>query len=862
MSSNVNNPPNNKQSTNQSSQQIPILTYTNQSPESVIAFFNSSLANGLSTTQAQERLTTYGLNQLPETMVSWKHMLWRQLSSLFTLLFLAILVISFFVGEYFNAGVLLLLITINVSVGFYQEYHATQALQLLKKFLVAYVQVLRDGKQVELETTHLVPGDILLLQAGDKIAADVRIIQQENLLVDESILTGESRPVTKQVAESSTQATSLFDAVNCGFAGTAVTSGKAVGLVCATGQRTAFGGIAQSVTQTHTDSTLVRGTQQLSSFIVKLVLITLVIVFCANLILKGHQSSVLELFIFSLALAVTAIPEALPIVVTFSLARGVGKLAQQKVVVKRLAAVEDLGEIEILCTDKTGTLTENTMSVVAVYGADRSRIMHYAACIGSYTFKHSEDLQKKDFNGAVWAELSPDERQKIVAISKVDEIPFDAERRRNVVLIPADTGYELVVRGATIEVLERCVPLPVGELEPLQAWITQQGNQGNRVLAVGIKTLIHKPEHLVEEETALTFIGCISFADPLKPTALEAVYRAKKLGIEIRVISGDTVEVCAAVGKQVGLITDRSQVVTGQQMAVVFGQELTALIKQSIMFARVTPEQKLLIIKTLQQDRIVGYMGDGINDAPALKGANVSLAVYNAAAIVRDSADIILLKKSLMVIIDGIQEGRKIVTNIMKYLKITLSGNFGNFYSVAIASLVLPYVPMLPLHILLINLLCDFPMIAISTDTVDPVALKKPRSYTIKNVIWVALIFGVLNSCFDFIFFFFFINMPPGVLQTGWFLENVLTQLAFIFAIRSYQPFYKAPRPSWLLLFLAIFTGVVATLLPLSSFGQTYMQFTALSPYHLFVIGGITVGYFVSTEVVKYYYHRIVGHFA
>jgi Mg2+-importing ATPase len=832
-----------------------LFSLSAQTCEQVAHIFKTSLESGLLTSQEDYLLKKYGYNQLPDQFPSWWQLLVRQCSSLFIILFFVIALFSLLLGEYVNGFIILLLTLVNVTVGFYQEYKATQTLQLLKKYLIASVRVIRDGQETEILSTHVLPGDLLVLRPGDKVAADARLIKAYNLFVDESSLTGEFGPVSKTAETMSQPAANLFEAHTLCFAGTVVTTGKGLAIVCATGINTAFGSIAQTTLETHPESSLVSGTRQLSTFILKLVGITLIFILGANLLFKGHTTSLGDLIIFSIALAVTAIPEALPIIVTFCLSRGVSTLAKNKVVVRRLSAIEDLGAIEILCTDKTGTLTENNMNVVEVFGKDPEQVVEYAALCSS--FSHRKPGHSKDFDEALWEYLDPQVAKQLQSRSSLQEIPFDPQRRRNLVMYATSTGVELVMRGAVKEVMEHCI---ASDDLQLTEWISNNELQGNRILLVATRILQQKPADLAEQEHDFSLIGAIAFADPLKKTSLEAVHKAKKLGVIIKIISGDTPEVCAYVARQVGIIDTNDQVITGQQLSQLTLQEQEKLINHAVVFARVSPDQKLLIIQTMQLHHTVGYMGDGINDAPALKGANVSLAVQDAAAIVRDTADIILLKKSLLVIIDGIQEGRKTLANTMKYIKITLSANFGNFYAVAIASLLIPYVPMLPLHILVINLLSDVPMISISTDTVDPQSIKHPRSYSLHNILLIAVILGIVSSLFDFLTFLLLVRVSPGVLQTGWFVESVLSELVFIFSIRSYQPFFRATFPSKSLIMLSLLSGTIAIVLPLSAWGQYYMHFTPVPAFYLIAIGGIVLCYFVTSEIVKCWYYRLMGH--
>ena len=814
----------------------------------------STQKSGLTATQAQQRLLTYGHNEITTVNPTWITILVRQFKSSFMYLLAAAALLAFILGQRVDAGLIVLFILINSSLGFYQEYKSAQILKYLSQYTMHLVSVHRGAELVRIKSNEIVPGDIIILSPGDIIAADIRFIDTLDLTIDESALTGESKPTRKQITSQKKPVMEVYGANNIGFSGTTVVGGTGIGVVFATGRQTVFGGISKLTLETNHESSFEKGISHFSTFILRLVLSTLLIIFVANLVIKGRENLV-ELAIFSIALAVSVIPEALPIVITFSLSRGALRLARNKVVVKRLTAIEDLGSIEVLCTDKTGTLTENKLSVIDVFAQNQTQTLLYAAM----AVELQKNLKNIDaFDKAIWEYIKLKDQHYVKNVEKVVAIPFDPQRRHNTVLIHTSKGYELIARGAAETIIPLSKKIPVHQQQAIANWIKRQGNQGNRVIAVAQSHLtkhLHR-EEIEQAEHDLDFLGLIAFADPIKPSTHEAVAAAKRLGVQIKILTGDSPDVAGSVASAINLITSPQQVITGNAFDELTPTQQLASVTTYVVFARVSPAQKFKIVKLLESKYQVGFLGEGINDAPALKTADVGLAVQHAADISRESADIILLKKNLLVIVEGITIGREVFANTTKYIKTTLSSNFGNFYSVAIASLLINYLPMLPLQILLVNLLTDFPMIAISGDSVDPGELRRPKNYEIKNIALLALILGSVGTLFDFILFGLFHNAPSPVLQTNWFIGSVLTELVFLFSVRTRFFFLKAKPPAKILIILTCLAACISLILPYTTMGQQFFKFNPVSTTHLLLIFLLVAGYFVLSEAVKLFYYK------
>jgi Mg2+-importing ATPase len=833
---------------------MPFKEYTALSTEELLSRLHTSV-QGISTAEAGKRLLTSGRNELASRTVRWYQVLLRQFNTPFIYLLFGAAALSFFLHEPIDGIIIIGFVIINAVLGFLEEWHSEKSVQLLKKFVVPECRVRRGGQELRVESSQLVPGDCVILEAGDGIPADVRFIECTDVTVDESALTGESVPVRKLVGAIGT-VNEIAQAANVGFSGTTMVGGRGVGIVLFTGGKTEMGGVSRLTVETHHVSGFQKGITRFSKFILRMILVVLILLFVVNVWLKGAQANIFELLLFSVALAVSVVPEALPVVTTIALSKGALKLAKNKVVVKRLSAVEDLGSIEVLCSDKTGTLTENKLAVAEVHSNHEPDAIFYAALCASNPGETKKQVNNA-FDLALVTKLNASERHEAALNARSAELPFDPQRRRNSVLVKRGAGYELIVRGAPESVLPLCKHVGKTEANKLLHWVSEQGLLGRRTIAVGHKAFGSKTgSYTAKDEDELTLDGLISFEDPIKPSTHGAIREAKRLGVQVKIITGDGPEVAGAVAATIGLIADRTKVITGAALEALSETAQLKAVQEYHVFARVSPEQKFKVIELLQKKFEVGFLGEGINDAPALKIADVGLVVNDASDIARDAADIVLLKRSLSVIIDGIREGREIFANTVKYIKATLISNFGNFYAIAVASLLITYLPMLPVQILLLNLLSDFPMIAIATDTVDKSELRRPRSYNVKEVVLVAMILGGVSTLFDFIFFALFKNGAPAVLQTNWFIGSVLTELMLIFSIRTPNFFLKSRFPGLSLVFLSALGFIGALVLPYLSFAQKIFSFSAPSHASLLLILGVVVAYFVVNETVKVLYYR------
>lgn len=813
--------------------------------------------HGLTQAEAAARLKQTGRNELRAHSVSALQIFLRQFRSPFLYLLLGAAALSFGLGELFDGLLILAFVLINSILGFLQEYRSEQTIHLLSQYLTHTCHVMRDGERMSVDATEIVPGDVLILEPGDRIPADIRFVDATNLAVDESVFTGESISVPKNTAALAETPAEAYAAANIGFSGTTVVSGDGMGIVFATGTTTAVGQIAKLTTETERVSSFQIGINKISRFILQLIGITLVFVVLANIFIHRGETNILELIIFSIALAVSVTPEALPVVMTFSFSRGAKKLAANHVVIKRLPAVEDLGSIEVLCTDKTGTLTENVLSVADVYGTDDRAALLTLGATAASSFGKSRETNNA-FDLALLTELVPDVQQRLEDIERVETFAFDPVQRSNAVMVRGEkSGLRYILRGAPESILARTTASSAEQKKAL-AWVQEQGTLGRRALAIAYADgAANTKEQLIS--APLTFAGMLTFVDPVKSTTTEAVAQAKALGVRVVILTGDSPGVAGAVGKEIGLTDDANAVMTGAEFAALPVAEKHRAAATISVFARTSPKDKFDIISILKEDKLVGFLGEGINDAPALKTAHVALAVDHASDIARDTADIVLLEKNLKVIVDGIREGRKIFANTTKYIRATLASNFGNFYAVAVSSLLIPFLPMLPIQLLLLNLLSDFPMISIATDTVDEVELTNPKSYDVKDIALSASVLGVVSSAFDFLVFAIFVGFGASILQTNWFIASVLTELVFLFSVRSRLFFLKATPPSPIITTLSLAAIGVTLVLPFLPFSADVFQFTTPKPEHLLMIFGIVLVYLVTTESVKLLYFRMTA---
>jgi Mg2+-importing ATPase len=802
--------------------------------------------------EAARRLVEYGANELSGEETAAVDIFLRQFGSAFIYLLFAASAIALYLGEYLDAGIIFLFLLINAFLGFFQEYRAENALRLLKQFIERKTRVRRGGEEFGVSVRDIVPGDIVLLSAGDMIPADGTFIRAEGVTIDESPMTGETAPVEKGSGRLAEPPQGFYGSRNIGFSRTTLVSGDADLLVFATGNWTAVGEIAGKMREAESPSAFEEGVSRFSKFILRLVGVTVPLVFVLHALVTDSAVSLGEFLLFAIALTVSAIPEALPLVTTISLSRGALELAKKQVVPRRLSAIEDLGSINVLATDKTGTITQNKLSVAEVYGNMES-VFRYAL-MPPLARKDAASPQDGVYDSAILAGDSGKVREGLSDVALIDQLPFDPVRKRATMLVREQERLFLVSRGAP----ENLYAGATDESRAL-AWAAEEGEKGRRVLAVAYKEIRATGNHGVgaEDEHGLTPVGIISFADPLKPTTKKAVRRAESLGVRVKIVTGDSKEVAGWVGVEIGLTKDRANVLLGDEFERMTEEEKASAVERYDIFARTTPTQKYDIVKKLEEKHLVGFLGEGFNDAPALKMAHVGLAVSGASDIAQDASDVVLLNTSLEVVVDGIREGRKIFANTMKYIRATLTSNFGNFYALAFASLFIPYLPMLPIQVLLLNLLSDFPMISIATDSVDETELKRPRGYQVGELTAIAIVLGAISTLFDFAFFGYFVRFDdPAVLQTMWFMGSVLTELVLLFSIRTALPFWRSKRASATVLWLTLLVMGATVVLPFVGPIRRLFGFIVPAPEHLAMTLVLVIFYFASTETAKLVFYR------
>ncbi|MFA6981866.1 MAG: cation-transporting P-type ATPase [Patescibacteria group bacterium] len=831
--------------------------YTALTSEQTLSEFSVTPEQGQSESYIRKARQKYGPNAMDQNKISPWILFGRQFKSAFIYLLLAAALITFLLKEYLDSAFIIVFVTVNVLLGFFQEYKSEQTVKLLKRYTNKRATVIRDGKEQVIDSSDLVPGDIVVIETGDIVSADLRIIKTNNLLIDESTLTGESMQIRKQVEQFPEPVTSMYKSLNIAFSGTTVVEGKGIGVVIATGKDAQFGKIAKLVTAAEETSSFEKQINKFSKFILFLTATTLVIVFIVHIFFR-HTLSITELTIYSIALAVGVIPEAMPLVTTFSLSIGASRLAKKKVVVKRLSSIEDLGSIQVLCTDKTGTITENKLTVSDIFSDHQDETI----LSGLFT-SESLGLSKTSNNAfdlAFLAKASQEQDGLVKGSERLFEIPFNPIRRRNSVLVRWAGKKMLIVRGAVESVMPYVAEFSSEENEKLMSWVTEEGKKGRRIIAIASKEFDGDSYSVRDEEEGLRFLGAISFEDPIKESTHAAVKKAKSFGIQVKILTGDSADVAAAVALEVGISENLSDVITGDEFDKLTRAKQKEVMKRINVFARMSPEQKYYLVKLLQEDLEVGFLGEGINDAPALKAAGVSIVVDGSSDVARDVADIILLKHNLQVIVDGIEMGRNTFVNVTNYIKATLASNFGNFYAMAFVTLIIDYLPMLPLQILLVNLLSDFPMISIATDNVDKKDITSPKSYAIKELLLLATLLGLVSTGFDFMMFGIFKQYGASTMQTYWFIGSILTELAIIYSVRTRGWFFHVKNvPSKAMLFLTLIAAILTVGIPFTVFGVEIFKFVIPSWDKLALLFAIVAGYMASTEIVKRLYYKYLN---
>lgn len=789
--------------------------------------------DGLSLTEVAEHRARYGPNALPVTRYRLPRLIFRQFRGVFNMLLLGAAGVTFVLGAPIDGSFILLFVFLGASLNVFQEYKSNAAVDKLKSYLVRMVTVRRDGRDQEVPNDEIVPGDILKLESGDIVPADAIIQQARNLLVDETTFTGESIPVVKQAATDVTQEVADEHRL---LQGVVIIHGNALAEVTATGTKTRLAAIAVTASSVQAESELITGVDRISTFILRATLITLLFVVLANILIKGWDTDIPQLLIFAIALAVSVIPEALPLVLTFTLSRGALHFAEKHVIVKRLSSVFDLGSVNLLCTDKTGTITENRLVYQNNYLEPESRF--HPLVLARLAAHSLAERNPEPFDRATDEALSLDQQAEVAPFELLEEEAFDPALRSNGAVVRREDGLRLHIRRGSPEYFSE--QGLIKEQEQVGAWIADEEGQGRRVLGVSY-----------DDGSGARFGGLVSFVDTLKASTVATIAAARSLNVEITIITGDAVRVAEAVGREAGLVTNNDEVMEAAVFLALPIHEQHKRVGKVRVFARTTPEKKLELIELLKEQYTVGFLGEGINDALALKAAHVSMTVQSAADVAREIADIVLLENDLRVIIDCIRLGRETHANTLKYIRATLVSNFGNFYAVAIGSLLISFLPMLPKQLLLLNLLSDFPMMAIAFDRVSEQEVTQPQRYDFRSLYILFITLGLVSTVFDFVYFGLFYRISPGVLQTNWFIASVITELLLLVSIRSMLPIEKAGWPAPIVVIISAVAIVITLALPLIPWTAAFFEFTRPSLAHLGLIMSIAVLYLVISELVK-----------
>jgi P-type Mg2+ transporter len=813
---------------------------------------------GLTGDEGVRRLALHGSNLLkPPKRTDAITLLIAQFKSPIILMLFFATGLSFFLHDPVDAFIILAIVLISGLLGFWQERGAANAIEKLLAIVQIKASVLRDGGIKEIPVEGIVPGDIVILHAGDIVPGDCLILDSKDLFIDEAMLTGETFPVEK-TAGVLPALTPLGQRTNALWMGTHAVSGSASAVVISTGKETEFGKVSERLKLRPLETEFEHGIRRFGFFLMEVTLVLVVVIFAINVYLARP---VLDSFLFSLALAVGLTPQLLPAIISINLAHGAKRMAQKKVIVKRLASIENFGSMNVICSDKTGTLTEGIVhlqSALDMEGAPSDKVLLYAYLNAFY---------ETGFSNPIDDAIRSHKQFDLTGYRKLDEIPYDFLRKRLSILISHDDIHQMVTKGALSNVLEVCSRAEteggkVVEIAAAQERIMQHleefSSKGLRTLGVAYKDMGFESLITKDQEADMTFLGFLVLYDPPKTDIIKTIADLKNLGVSLKIITGDNHLVAANVGSQMGLSNTR--IISGPELAQLSDAALLKRVVDTDVFAEIEPNQKERIILALRKaGNVVGYMGDGINDASALHVADVGISVESAVDVAKDAADIVLLEKDLGVLVQGVREGRTTFANTLKYVFMATSANFGNMFSMAGASLFLPFLPLLPKQILLTNLMTDFPEMTIASDRVDSEMVDQPRRWDIKAIRRFMFTFGIVSSVFDYLTFgvlLFILHANPKEFRAGWFVESVISAALIVLVVRTRRPFFKS-RPGRYL-FMATITIVVMTLiLPFTALGDIF-GFSRLPASFLLTVGLITICYIIAAEITKKIFYRKV----
>ncbi len=815
---------------------------------------------GISSAQAQERRANSAVLNAQRSSPAWRLLL-KQFQSPIILILLFATGLSFFLGDHVGAIIILSIVLVSGLLGFWQERGAADAVEKLLALVQVTASVLRDGKPTSVPLSEVVTGDVVVLAAGDSIPGDCALLESKDLYVNEASLTGETYPVEKKSGVLPSE-TPLNARSNTLFLGTSVVSGTANVVVARVGKDTEFGQVSGHLQCKAPETEFERGIREFGFLLMKVTMILVFGIFAVNIYL--HRPF-FDSFLFALALAVGLTPQLLPAIISINLAHGARRMAEQKVIVKRLASIENFGSMNVFCSDKTGTLTEGVVKVqgaLDVSGASSDKVLLYAFLNASF---------ESGFANPIDEAIRTYQKLDISAFHKVDEVPYDFTRKRLSILVADKTERLLVTKGALSNVLDVCTFAQTASgpvaLATVRAEIDKQfadfSNQGFRTLGIAFRILPGAPElpgHLGKEHEAdMTFAGFLTLADPPKAGIEKTIGALRDLGVSLKVITGDNRLVAAHVGAQIGL--KDAAILAGPDLNGLSDDALKQRVQKVDIFAEIEPNQKERIILALKKaGNVVGYMGDGINDASALHAADVGISVASAVDVAKEAADIVLLEQDLSVLVRGVREGRETFANTLKYVFMATSANFGNMFSMAGASLFLPFLPLLPKQVLLTNLLTDFPEMTIATDSVDPEMVNHPRRWNIGFIRRFMLTFGVLSSVFDYLTFGvlrLLLHAGPTEFRTGWFIESVISASVIVLVIRTRRPFYQS-KPGRFLVGATLVVVALTLLLPFTPLGRLF-GFSAVPLSFLGAMAVIMALYIGSAELAKHFFYKREG---
>jgi Mg2+-importing ATPase len=839
--------------------------------EAVLAALGTRLT-GLSADEVATRQAQYGPNQIArEHKTSFAQRLLDNIKNPLVILLTALGIISFLTGDIPGTIVIFIMVLLGVVLRFFQELRADNAAEKLRAMVSTTATVVRDGKDLEVPLKDLVPGDVVRLAAGDMVPADARVLAAKDLFVNQAALTGESLPVEKTPGAAGPEVKNPLELPNTCFLGSNVESGTATAVVIHTGERTYFGSLAATIAGARQLTSFDKGINSFTWLMIRFMMVMVPAVFLINGLIKQDW---LEAFLFALAVAVGLTPEMLPMIVTVNLSSGALAMAKKKVIVKRLNSIQNFGAMDVLCTDKTGTLTEGKIVLekhLNAHGNDSERVLQFG-----YMNSYYQTGLKNLMDAAILDYGHLEEELKVKTdYRKIDEIPFDFQRRRMSVIVEDNHNQQtLICKGAVEEVMRLSTRVEIdGQVLDVQPehdakrkqLVKQLNEQGFRVVGLAYRVFPgdnDAPHYTVKDESDLTLLGFLAFLDPPKATATEALQRLRTLNVQVKILTGDNDIVTGYICSKVGLPSD--QIMLGSQLEGLSEADLGQAVNRAQVFAKLAPAQKQQIIQALQhQGHVVGFMGDGINDAPALKAADVGISVDSAVDIAKESSDIILLENSLLVLEQGVQEGRRVFGNIIKYIKMAASSNFGNMFSVVGASAFLPFLPMLPIQVLANNLLYDFSQTTIPTDRVDADWLTRPRKWTISEIQRFIIILGPISSIFDYLTFFIMLYVfnawhNEALFHTGWFVESLFTQTLIIHVIRTNKIPFIQSRASWPLIISSIIIVAFGAWLTISPVAGA-LGFVPLPGLYWLLLLAMLAGYVALTQVVKTWYYRRYG---